>query len=215
MHAYVRRRMHATCVAWRLCNHEDVKLVRDLVTIMPRSTPHLPRSSWHARARCRACRARSASGLARSRAHASCVPRMVCACSVQCRAFVSGAECCSVQSHGSMLCIVGVRASRGRRRARPQRRRRADEGRRGSRGGRARSGRGAWVGRWAAHLACVPTCVSFFLLRECIGSKLNNLGPSYVTLTFPPRGARRLTVTTSHQFYELHTSIHSDRKRFT
>ena len=64
--------------------------------------------------------------------------------------------------HGSMLCSVGVRASRGRRRARPQRRRRADEGRRGSRGGRARSGRGAWVGRWAAHLACVPTCVSFF-----------------------------------------------------
>ena len=161
MHAYVCRRMHATCVAWRLRNHEDVKLVRDLVTIMPRSTPHLPRASWHARARCRACRARSASGLARSRAHASCVPRMVCACSVQCQAFVSGAECCSVQSHGSMLCIVGVRASRGRRRARPQRRRRADEGRRGSRGGRARSGRGAWVGRWAAHLACVPTCVSF------------------------------------------------------
>ena len=25
------------------------------------------------------------------------------------------------------------------------------------------------------------------------------LGPSYVTLTFPPRSARRLTVTTSHQ----------------
>ena len=53
------------------------------------------------------------------------------------------------------------------------------------------------------------------MLSECIGSKLNNIGPSYVTLTFPPHTARRLTVTTSHQFYELHTSIHSDRKRFT
>ena len=173
--------MHAS---WRLCNHEDVKLVRDLVTIMPRSTPHLPRASWHARARCRACRARSASGLARSRAHASCVPRMVCARSVQCRAFVSGAECCSVQSHGSMLCIVGVRASRGRRRARPQRRRRADEGQRGAWGGRARSGRGAWVGRWAAHLACVPTCVQIFSpenLHTCCHLDFQTRPPTCIT----------------------------------
>ena len=129
---------------------------------MPRLAPRLPRASWHARARCRACHARFASGLARSRAHAPCVPRMACARSVQCRAFVDGAECCTVQSHGIMLCIVEVRASCGRRRARPQRWRRADEGRRGARGGRARPGRGAWVGRWAAHLACVPTCVQIF-----------------------------------------------------
>ena len=108
-------------IAWRCQdgarNHKNATLCSRPRGTMPRSAPRLPRASWHARARCRACRARSASGLARSRAHASCVPRMVCACSVQCRAFVDGAECCSVQSHGSMLCIVGVRASCGRRRA--------------------------------------------------------------------------------------------------
>ena len=31
------------------------------------------------------------------------------------------------------------------------------------------------------------------MLMERIGSKLNNLGPSYVTLTFPSRTTRRLT----------------------
>ena len=42
---------------------------------------------------------------------------------------------------------------------------------------------------------------------QAIGSKIMKLGPSYVTLTFPPRGAWRFTVTTSHQIYDLHTSI--------
>ena len=57
----------------------------------------------------------------------------------------------------------------------------------------------------------MPSC------RQEATSKLNNTseirpsyqGPSYVTLTFPLLAARRLMVTTSHRFYELHTSIHS------
>ena len=69
--------MHAS---WRLRNHKNAKLCSRPRGTMSRSALRLPRASWHARARCRACRARSASGLARSRARASCVSRMVCAC---------------------------------------------------------------------------------------------------------------------------------------
>ena len=47
---------------------------------MRRSAPRLSQTLWHARARCRASRARSASGLSAARARASCVSRMVCAC---------------------------------------------------------------------------------------------------------------------------------------
>ena len=47
---------------------------------MSRSSPRLSRTLWRARACCRARRARSATGLARSRAHVSRVPRMMCAC---------------------------------------------------------------------------------------------------------------------------------------
>jgi len=117
---------------------------------------------WRARACCRSCRARSASGMAAARARASRMSRMACACSVLCRGIVGGAEDCVVQAHGSMLCIVGAGAPCGRRRARPQRRRRADGGRRGARGGRARPGRGAWAGRWAPYLRLEETLCRVF-----------------------------------------------------
>jgi hypothetical protein len=84
----------------------------------------------------------------------SCVARAahdVCV-RVHCRAILDGAECCVVESHGSIQCIVEAGASCGRQHARPQRRRRAADGRCGVRGGRARPGRRAWAGRWAPYL---------------------------------------------------------------
>ena len=69
--------MHAS---WRLRNHKNAKLCSRPRGTMPRSAPRLSRALWRARACCRARRARSATGLARSRAHVSRVSRMMCAC---------------------------------------------------------------------------------------------------------------------------------------
>ena len=45
------------------------------------------------------------------------------------------------------------------------------------------------------------------MLKNHIGTSANHLGSSWVTFIFPPRAARRLTVTPSQQNFHLHTSI--------
>ena len=45
------------------------------------------------------------------------------------------------------------------------------------------------------------------MLKNHIGTSANHLGSSWVIFTFPPRAARRLTVTPSQQNFCLHTLI--------
>ena len=58
-----------------------------------------------------------------------------------------------------------------------------------------------------ASLAHQTVRVASVMLKEHIGTTFNHFGPSSVTSGFPPRAARRPTVTPAGRFFELRPVI--------